>query len=91
MGRKTTEGSKMSRVFGTDATKTDRFKRKPSNEGDRVKLEQAEARALFTTWKHTGKKVLTAERMSWIEKMYGLGAVNRIRNYMDQMNRDQLI
>jgi hypothetical protein len=66
------------RAFGTDATKTDRFRRKQSNEGDRVKLEQALARELYATWSHTGQKVLTGERMSWIEKMYGMGAVSRL-------------
>ena len=77
--------------YGTDDTRMGRFRRPRSNEGDRVKLEQGEARALYVTWLHTKQKVLTAERMEWIEKVYGIGAVKRIRGYMDQMRTGELL
>lgn len=61
-----------------------------SNEGDRVRLEQSEARMLYRTWESTKQRVLTKERMEWIEKTYGIGAVGRIRGYMDKMKNGEL-
>jgi len=61
-----------------------------SNEGDRVRLEQSEARALYRTWESTNQRVLTKERMEWIEKTYGIGAVGRIRGYMDKIKNGEL-
>jgi hypothetical protein len=61
-----------------------------SNEGDRVKLEQSEARMLYRTWESTKQRVLTKERMEWIEKTYGIGAVGRIRGYMDKLRNGEL-
>lgn len=68
----------------------DRFKRKRSNDGDRMRLLEAEARALFATWSHTKQKVLTPERIEWIERMYGTSAVAIIRQYMDKMKNGEL-
>ena len=61
-----------------------------SNEGDRVRLEQAEARDLYRTYESTKQKVLTKVRMEWIEKTYGIGAVGRIRGYMDKIKNGEL-
>jgi hypothetical protein len=61
-----------------------------SNEGDRVQLEQAEARELYRTWEANKQRVLTQVRMEWIEKRYGIGAVGRIRGYMDKMRNGEL-
>jgi len=55
-----------------------------------VQLEQAEARMLFRTWETTQQRVLTKVRMEWIEKTYGIGAVGRIRGYMDKMRNGEL-
>jgi hypothetical protein len=61
-----------------------------SNEGDRVRLEQSEARVLYRTWESTNQRVLTKERMEWIEKTYGIGAVGRIRGYMDKIKNGEI-
>ena len=61
-----------------------------SNEGDRVRLEQAEARDLYRTFESTKQRVLTQVRMEWIEKTYGIGAVARIRGYMDKIKNGEL-
>ena len=60
------------------------------NPSDRRQLEEGEARVLFATWQATGKKVLTADRLEYIEKRYGNGAVERIRNYMMMMKSGEL-
>jgi endonuclease I len=61
------------------------------NPSDRVQLEQALAREMFATFSFTGKKVMTADRMEWIEKRYGRGAVNRVIFYMKKMKEGTLI
>ncbi len=61
------------------------------NPSDRVQLEQALAREMFATFQNTGKKVMTADRMEWIEKRYGRGAVDRVIFYMKQMKEGTLI
>lgn len=60
------------------------------NPSDRVQLEQGEARVLYATWLATGKKVLTVERLEKIEKVYGRGSVERIRNYMVMMKNGEI-
>ena len=55
-----------------------------------MRLEQAEARDLYRTYKSTKQKVLTKVRMEWIEKTYGIGAVGRIRGYMDKIKNGEL-
>jgi endonuclease I len=60
------------------------------NPSDRVQLEQALAREMFATFSFTGKKVMTADRMEWIEKRYGRGAVDRVIFYMKQMKAGEL-
>ena len=61
------------------------------NPSDRVQLEQGEARMLYATWLATGKKVLTVERLEKIEKVYGRGSVERIRNYMMMMKNGEIV
>lgn len=61
-----------------------------SDPSDRKQLEQGEARVLYATWKATGKRVLTQERMEFLEKRYGTGCVARIRQYMDMMRNGEL-
>ena len=62
-----------------------------SDEGDRVILEQGEARMLFRTWETTKSRVLTKERIEYLEKRYGIGCVQRIRHYMDMMREGKLL
>ena len=45
---------------------------------------------LYRTWELTKQRVLTQVRMEWIEKIYGIGAVGRIRGYMDKMKNGEL-
>lgn len=61
-----------------------------SDAGDRRQLEESEARVLFSTWKATGKRVLTQERMEWLEKRFGIGCVQRIRVYMNMMKNGDM-
>jgi hypothetical protein len=57
---------------------------------DRVQLEQALARSLFATYKHIGQKVMTKERIKWIDKVYGANAHKRVIDYMRQMQAGEL-
>lgn len=58
---------------------------------DRKQLEEGEARVLFATWQITGKRVLTQDRMEFLEKRYGRGSVERIRHYMMLMKNGELL
>lgn len=61
-----------------------------SNEGDRYMIELGEARVLYCTYVMTKKSVLTKDRMEWLEKRYGMGAVVRIRGYMKKLQDGEL-
>ena len=61
-----------------------------SNAGDRYQIELGEARLLYGTYLTTKKRVLTKERMEWLEKTYGTGAVERIRGYMVKLQTGEL-
>jgi hypothetical protein len=61
-----------------------------SNEGDRYMIELGEARVLLCTYQVTKQKVLTKDRMEWLEKRYGTGAVARIRGYMQKLQDGEL-
>lgn len=65
-------------------------RRSLSDPSDRRQLEEGEARVLYATWKATGQRVLTQERMEWLEKRYGTGCVARIRHYMDMIKKGEL-
>ena len=56
-----------------------------SNEGDRVVLEQAEARELYRNWESSKNRDLIRARLERAERIYGTGARDRIRLYMAQM------
>jgi hypothetical protein len=61
-----------------------------SNEGDRYMIELGEARELYCTYVMTKQKVLTKERMEWLERKYGMGSVVRIRQYMRLLQSGEL-
>jgi hypothetical protein len=76
-------------AFGTGVVMA--YSRKAlSDAGDRVQLEQGEARVLYATFVATGNRVLTQERMEFLEKRYGVGCVARIRQYMTMMKNGEL-
>jgi len=56
-----------------------------SNESDRVILEQAEARELYRNWEWTKNRDLIRARLERAERIYGTGARDRIRFYMQQI------
>ena len=56
-----------------------------SNEGDRVVLEKAEAREIFRTWQTTRDNDFVRARLERCERIYGIGARDRVRNYMTLM------
>lgn len=77
-------------AFGTGNIKMVYSRKTPSDAGDRQQLEMGEARILFRTWESTKQKVLTKERMEYLEKRYGIGCVARIRQYMDMMRNGEI-
>lgn len=52
---------------------------------DRVILEQAEARELYRNWEWSKNRDLIRARLERAERIYGSGARDRIRNYMNQI------
>jgi hypothetical protein len=56
-----------------------------SNESDRVVLEKAEAREMFRTWQTNQDNDFVRARVERCERMYGIGARDRVRNYMTLM------
>jgi hypothetical protein len=61
-----------------------------SNQGDRYMIELGEARVLYRTYESTGQKVLTPVRIKWLEKTYGNGAAERIKNLMIKLSTGEL-
>ena len=61
-----------------------------SNPGDRYQIELGEARVLYRTYESTGQKVLTPVRMEWLERVYGRGSVERIRDLMKKLQSGEL-
>jgi hypothetical protein len=53
-------------------------------------IELGEARVLFRTWESTKQKVLTPVRVEWLERRYGLGSVERIREFMKKLQSGDL-
>jgi len=67
------------------------YNQKPqSNHSDRYMIELGEARVLFRTWESTKQKVLTPVRVEWLERRYGLGSVERIREFMKKLQSGDL-
>jgi hypothetical protein len=56
-----------------------------SNESDRVILEQAEARELYRNWEWGKNRDLIRARLERAERIYGSGARDRIRDYMNRI------
>lgn len=56
---------------------------------DRGQLEEGEARVLYCTWKVTGNKVMTPKRITWLNRMYGSGAADRIQKYMMEIHKGE--
>ena len=52
--------------------------------GDRLILEQAEAREIYSTWEKIKDKNFVLGRLERAEKVYGKGAQERIRTYLSQ-------
>ena len=62
-----------------------------SNEGDRVILEQAEARELYRNWEWGKNRDLIRARLERAERIYGTGARDRIREYMNRIKDGTLL
>ena len=62
-----------------------------SNVGDRVILEQAEARELYRNWIWSKNSLLIRARLERAERIYGTGARDRIRAFMQQMQNGTLL
>ena len=58
---------------------------------DRVILEQAEARELYRNWESSKNRDLIRARLERAERIYGIGARDRIRAYMAQMREGTLL
>ena len=56
-----------------------------SNAGDRVILEQAEAREIYRTWETKKDRDFVRGRLERAERIYGTGARDRIREYMNRI------
>ena len=56
-----------------------------SNAGDRVILEQAEAREIYRTWETNKDRDFVRGRLERAERIYGTGARDRIREYMNRI------
>ena len=58
---------------------------------DRVILEQAEARELYRNWVWSKKPDLIRARLERAERIYGTGARDRIREYINRMRDGTLL
>ena len=68
------------------------FSRKTiENPNDRVILEQAEAREIYRSWETNKDKDYVRGRLERAERIYGSGARDRIREYMNRIKDGQLI
>jgi hypothetical protein len=56
-----------------------------SNAGDRLILEQAEARELYRTWETNKDRDFVRARLERAERIYGTGARDRIREFMNRI------
>jgi len=68
------------------------FSRKTiENPSDRQVLEQAEAREIFRSWETNKDKDYVRGRLERAERIYGSGARDRIREYMNRIKDGQLL
>jgi hypothetical protein len=65
-------------------------RRNIENPGDRQTLEIAEARELYRNWETSKNRDLIRARLERAERIYGRGARDRIREYMNRMKDGQL-
>ena len=61
------------------------------NPSDRQVLEQAEAREIYRSWETNKDKDYVRGRLERAERIYGSGARDRIREYMNRIKDGQLI
>ena len=62
-----------------------------SNAGDRVILEQSEAREIYRTWETNKDRDFVRGRLERAERIYGTGARDRIREYMNRIKDGTLL
>lgn len=65
-------------------------RRNVESPSDRVILEKAEARELYRTWETTKDRDFVRGRLERAERIYGSGARDRIRNYMNMIKDGKL-
>ena len=58
---------------------------------DRVILEQSEARELYRNWEGSKNRDLIRARLERAERIYGIGARDRIREYMNRIKDGTLL
>ena len=58
---------------------------------DRVILEKAEARELYRNWEGSKNRDLIRARLERAERIYGTGARDRIREYMNRIKDGTLL
>ena len=66
-------------------------RRNKENPSDRVILEQAEARELYRNWEWGKNRDLIRARLERAERIYGTGARDRIREYINRMRDGTLL
>jgi hypothetical protein len=66
-------------------------RRNTENPSDRVILEQAEARELYRNWEGSKNRDLIRARLERVERIYGIGARDRIREYMNRIKDGTLL
>ncbi len=66
-------------------------RRNKENPSDRVILEQAEARELYRTWETNKDRDFVRGRLERAERIYGIGARDRIREYMNRIKDGTLL
>ena len=66
-------------------------RRNKENPSDRVILEQAEARELYRTWETNKDSDFVRGRLERAERIYGTGARDRIREYMNRIKDGTLL
>ncbi len=66
------------------------YRKKQSNTGDRVQIEQGEARIILRSWQVTQDNQFVRAMLERSEKLYGMGAKERIRSYLTQMKEGTL-
>ena len=61
------------------------------NQGDRKIIEQSEARELYRNWEWSKNRDLIRARLERAERIYGTGARDRIREYMNRIREGTLL